>query len=107
MKRMNVTPAVIPGGCTPLLQPLDVSINKPLKDHAKKLWLEYMYSIQDTAKPTKTATNQQVVDWIVKAQERISSEMIVKSFKVTALSTNLDGSEDHMINKNIAAHSDD
>lgn len=105
MKKTNTIPAVIPGGCTPLLQPLDVSINKPFKDQAKKLWCEYMHTIDSTDKPTKTANNQQVVDWIVRAISSISMEMVVKSFKVTGISNALDGSEDNLINSNIIVNS--
>ena len=32
LKRQGVTISVIPGGCTGYVQPLDVSLNKPLKD---------------------------------------------------------------------------
>ena len=35
MKAHDITVSVIPGGCTSLLQPLDVSINRPFKDILK------------------------------------------------------------------------
>ena len=36
--------AVIPGGLTSVLQPLDVCLNKPFKDHQRKMWVEWMTS---------------------------------------------------------------
>ena len=68
MKKINVCPAVIPGGCTFLLQPLDVSINKPMKDRARQLWQEYMLQMSDTDTPTKSPSKQQILNWIVAAQ---------------------------------------
>ena len=106
MKKINTLPAVIPGGCTSFLQPLDVSINKPLKGHEKQLWLDYMHSFatdNPTEKP-KSPSKQLIIDWIVAAQNLINKATIIKSFKVTGISNNLDGSEDHMINSNITAH---
>ena len=31
LRDLNITPSLIPGGCTGLLQPLDTAVNKPLK----------------------------------------------------------------------------
>ena len=101
MKKLNISPAVIPGGCTSLLQPLDVSVNKPLKDHAKRLWLEYMCEMSTTDTPTKSPSKQQIVDWVVSAQRQVSGDIIKKSFLVTGISNKQDGSEDHLINSSI------
>ena len=40
--RENMNLAVIPGGLTLLLQPLDVSLNKPFKDNVTKRWRQWM-----------------------------------------------------------------
>jgi len=34
---LNLTPSLIPSGCTSLIQPLDVSINKPFKEILREL----------------------------------------------------------------------
>lgn len=41
-KRENTDLAVIPGGLTSILQPLDVSLNKLFKDGVRKRWMEWM-----------------------------------------------------------------
>jgi DDE superfamily endonuclease len=35
LKAHDITVSVIPGGCTSLIQPLDISINRPFKDILK------------------------------------------------------------------------
>lgn len=44
-KQNNVDVIIIPGGCTPKLQPLDVCLNKPFKNVLRSKWLEYMDSM--------------------------------------------------------------
>jgi hypothetical protein len=34
--------AVIPGGSTTVVEPLDVSINKPFKDNVRKVYTQWM-----------------------------------------------------------------
>ena len=38
----NATAVVIPGGCTGKVQPVDVSLNKPIKDTVRGQWEEFM-----------------------------------------------------------------
>ena len=35
LKSHNIMPIQLPANCTDKLQPLDISINKPMKDHLK------------------------------------------------------------------------
>ena len=42
----NTTLIIISAGCTSVLQPLDVSINKPIKSHLRNAWLQYMLEHQ-------------------------------------------------------------
>lgn len=37
-RHKNITPILVPAGCTPLVQPLDVSINKPFKCKMREQW---------------------------------------------------------------------
>ena len=44
LKDINAKQAVIPGGLTSILQPLDVVLNKPFKDRLQKKWIAWMSS---------------------------------------------------------------
>ncbi len=87
----GTTQCVIPGGCTSKLQPLDVSINKPFKQILKGCWTDYIHTtVTEAADQTakiKTASKQQVLDWVVKAWDKLKDrkELITKSFQVTGI----------------------
>lgn len=54
----NITPSLIPGGCTSLIQVLDVSVNRPLKDVLR----------ESTASRTQQAKGKKVLDLVCALQ---------------------------------------
>lgn len=99
-ERMKTTLAVIPGGLTSMLQPLDVCLIKPFKCHVKKFWAEWISS--DLTSQTKGGNLKKpeitlIAQWVKDAWNAIPSEMIRKSFKKCCISNELDGSEDDAI----------
>ena len=77
IKRINTDIAVIPGGLTSILQPLDVCLNKPYKDGLRKCWNEWMVSGDHTftaAGNMCTASLTTVCAWVVKSWDNISIE---------------------------------
>lgn len=135
MHRGNTTFVVIPGGCTSVVQPLDVSLNKPFKGHVRSEWLAFMERwvlemekqseeeemsddpfesdeednsndeiqqlLSRRPKPVviKPASRQAIIDWVASAWEKIAQnpDMVAKSFVVTGIAQNLDGSENDIV----------
>jgi len=45
-RQNDITPSIIPAGCTSLVQPLDVSINKPFKGLMQDLTDERIFELE-------------------------------------------------------------
>ena len=76
--------AVIPGGLTKKLQPLDLTVNKPFKDHMKKHWDNWMKEGEHQftkSNKMKRASYSEVCCWIVQSWENVSVETIKNGFK--------------------------
>ena len=96
----NTTIVVIPGGCTSLLQPLDVSINKPVEAVIQRSWEQYMLEQSEKSDGKISPPSKQViVNWIEDANSKLhsNSTIVKKSFLVTGLSNSLGGHEDYLI----------
>ena len=93
----RVDPVIIPGGCTKFIHAPDVSWNKPIKEKLREIydeWLardDHQLTAQGNMRPP---SRKHMVEWVLEAWRSLPSEIIVKSFKVCALSSSLDGSED-------------
>jgi len=112
MLRMNpsITHHFIPSGCTFLLQPLDVCVNKPYKDKLREAYSDWFKNIGDKpenktpAGYIKAPSWKTFFEWVVPTWDSISSEIITKSFKICGLTLNLDHSENHLVNPRIYDH---
>jgi hypothetical protein len=80
LEQANIDAIFIPGGLTPILQPLDVGINKALKDKIRDAygrWARNTFNLDvGLGKPHR----RDVAQWVSYAWGEISEESIRNSF---------------------------
>ena len=96
VKEMNTDITVIPGRLTSVLQPLDVSLNKPFKDRLREKWTTWM--IEGEKEHTaggnvKAASLSTMCQWVDEAWKSLPAEMVARSFKKCGISNAIDGTE--------------
>ena len=100
LSRRNVDVAVIPGGLTPVLQPLDKCINKPFKAKVRAQYEAWMVNGPFTYTPSgkkRAPSKEMVLRWIDRAWNDIPVELITKSFTSCGITNALDSTEDEAV----------
>ena len=98
--RKMKTKLVIPCGMTSVLQPMDLSINKPFKNRLRQQYLTWIADPARELKETgkiKRAAPSEVARWVSTAWKAIQESIIVRSFNKCCISNALDGSEDDIL----------
>jgi hypothetical protein len=75
--------AVIPGGLTCKVQPLDLVVNKVFKHHVRVEWEKWMLDGMKTFTLTgrmRRATYATVCEWVLSAWDKVKPETIIKAF---------------------------
>lgn len=95
--------AVVPGGLTSQLQPLDVSINKPFKALMREEGNKYMcdenqHEVTNSGRLKRPGVSK-VCQWIKTLWDSVNEDIVIKSFKKCGISNALDGKEDELINE--------
>ena len=100
LQQQNIDVAVIPGGLTPVLQPLDKCLNKPFKESMRREYQSQMimgpFEFNHAGKK-KVQSRNLVLCWIKKSWWEIPKEMVRKSFLTSSISNALDSTEDNAI----------
>lgn len=94
-RKFNV--AVIPGGLTPVLQPLKKCLNKPFKDNIRRQYLSWIMTGPFEFTPgeeKKAPLENLVLKWVKQSWTEIPAEMVRKSFKTCSVLNALDSTDD-------------
>ena len=80
--------SVIPGGCTKILQLLDVPINKPFRGYFREKYDDWFR--QDVFEYTaggnmKAPSHFQQIQWVVQVWSKVPKDVIIKSFDVCGI----------------------
>jgi hypothetical protein len=104
LKESYILSAMIPPGCTGILQPLDTAVNKPFKELLREETELYMDSWEDAGedidKWTTSDKRVMVTHVVVAAWERFcctKKTLVQKAFKDVGLSISPDGLEDNLL----------
>ena len=76
----------IPGGCTGLIQPVDVGVNKPFKCHLRKQWERWMLEEGIVNGKTIPPSREQIALWAVSATNSLTTDVIRNSWRHGAYS---------------------
>ena len=104
LKKSYIATAMVPSGCTGILQPLDTAVNKLFKELLREETELYIDTQEDAGEDIEKWTTKDkrvmVTHVVAAAWERFCSTkkaLVQKAFKDVGLSIRPDGSEDHLL----------
>ncbi|KAG7344129.1 DDE superfamily endonuclease [Nitzschia inconspicua] len=83
---IGVQSKLIPKGCTSVVQPIDVGVNKPFKDRIKSQWWEWMIGFGEDGGNIPTPSREDVQHWVIEAWNSIGAHIIQNAWRKTDLS---------------------
>jgi len=84
IETMGVHVIHIAGGCTGLIQPLDVCINRSFKARCRRMWEEWLVDLLDTTNKVRDATREEVSKWAAAVfWELVGSRILQNSWRKT------------------------
>ncbi|KAK7096455.1 hypothetical protein V1264_016230 [Littorina saxatilis] len=101
--------AIIPGGTTKYLQPLDISVNRPFKVVMRDEWERWMVDGEKSFTKTgrmRRATFADVCQWVLKAWDAVKKSTIINGFRKAEIITGADDATDNTTATDSGAESD-
>ena len=83
--RQNGVETFIPGRCTSLLQPLDLTVMRSFKSHLRAVWKAWKIGHTDEAGNCDPISRQHVVRMISLAWERVNERTITNGWRISGL----------------------
>jgi len=94
MIEANILPLIIPSGATSLLQPLDVELNKIIKNEIRKSYLSWLEKQAKLTSPSLIPPDLlDIIGWTNVSLSKLSKDQIAKSFSSTGLSDEITSPE--------------
>jgi hypothetical protein len=84
--KFNVKTLSLAPNCTPILQPLDVSVNAPFKSYMRSLyqaWILRLVERQQSNPFLFVPSDEQIIRWVIDAWDSVKTETIIKSINLS------------------------
>ena len=80
LKKNHLFPVPIPSNCTDRLQPVDVSVNKPLKDHLRNKFTRWYASQVQEQLEKRTSIEEVKVDLRLPVMKELKAKWLVSAY---------------------------